>query len=110
MSLQITILRVLTGHTGGKATLIGMKADIGILIGSRDFTARMKILADRAPDLDIFSQGYVVRDETGWRITEVGRQFLVSIETTDRVSEAPGWIGILSWNAGRGIPGYHCDR
>ena len=40
----------------------------------------MKRLAARAPELDIFSSGYVLRDPSGWQITTKGREFLISIE------------------------------
>ena len=45
-----------------------------------DWSDRMKRLAARAPDLSIFSSGYVIRDESGWQITDAGRAFLTSIE------------------------------
>ena len=41
----------------------------------------MKRLAARAPDLDIFSSGYVLREPSGWQITEQGRNFLILIES-----------------------------
>jgi hypothetical protein len=40
----------------------------------------MKRLAARAPELDIFSSGYVLREAGGWQITAKGREFLISIE------------------------------
>jgi hypothetical protein len=40
----------------------------------------MKRLAARAPALDIFSSGYVLREPSGWQITAKGRDFLISIE------------------------------
>jgi hypothetical protein len=40
----------------------------------------MKRLAARAPGLSIFSSGYVIRDASGWQITDAGRAFLTSIE------------------------------
>jgi hypothetical protein len=40
----------------------------------------MKRLAARAPELDIFSSGYVLREPSGWQITAKGRDFLSSIE------------------------------
>ena len=40
----------------------------------------MKRLAARAPELDIFSSGYVLRERGGWQITTKGREFLISIE------------------------------
>ena len=40
----------------------------------------MKRLAARAPELDIFSSGYVLREPSGWQITAKGREFLILIE------------------------------
>jgi hypothetical protein len=37
-------------------------------------------LAARAPELDIFSSGYVLREPSGWQITQKGREFLILIE------------------------------
>jgi hypothetical protein len=51
-----------------------------------DWTDRMKGLAARAPDLDIFSQSFVVRDAEGWEITDAGRAFLVSLEAPTSVT------------------------
>jgi hypothetical protein len=40
----------------------------------------MKRLAARAPGLDIFTSGYVLRDSRGWQITDAGSAFLKSLE------------------------------
>jgi hypothetical protein len=37
-------------------------------------------MAARAPKLDIFGDAFVLRDDRGWQITDVGRQFLTSLE------------------------------
>ena len=42
----------------------------------------MKRLAARAPELDIFSSGYVLREPSGWQITQKGREFLILIESS----------------------------
>jgi hypothetical protein len=49
----------------------------------------MKRLAARAPDLDIFGRGFVIRDNAGWHLTAVGREFLQSIETRIPVAPEP---------------------
>jgi hypothetical protein len=68
MSFQITILKVLAGHPGGRASLADLKRAMAILISSgSDWTDRTKRLAARAPDLDIFSQSFVLRDNPGWQ-------------------------------------------
>ena len=82
MSFQLTILKVLAGHPDGRASLADLKQYVTVLSCSgADWTERMKRLAARAPGLDIFSSGYVLRDATGWQVTEAGRAFLTSIET-----------------------------
>ena len=82
MSFQITILKVLAGHPGGRASLADLKRAMAILISSgSDWTDRTKRLAARAPDLDIFSQSFVLRDNAGWQITDAGRAFLDFLQT-----------------------------
>jgi len=66
----------------GCASLGDLRRAVGILISSGpDWTNRTKRLSARAPGLDIFSQALVLRDDTGWQITDPGRAFLTSIET-----------------------------
>jgi len=82
MSFEITILKVLAGHPEGRASLADLKHAMAILITSgSDWTDRMKRLAARAPDLDIFSQSFVLRDSAGWQITDAGRAFLDFLQT-----------------------------
>src|SRR3954463_13647739 len=81
VSFQITILKVLAGHPGGRLSVPDLTRCVSILISSGpDWTNRTKRLAARAPGLDIFSQLFVLRDSAGWQITEAGRAFLVAIE------------------------------
>jgi hypothetical protein len=96
VSFQITVLKVLAGHPGGRASLADLTRAVAILLSSgSDWTERTKRLAARAPGLDIFSQSFVLRDDAGWQITDAGRAFLVSVETpiqiatdNERTSEA----------------------
>ncbi len=82
MSFQITVLKVLAGHPEGQASLVDLKQYVVVLSCSgADWSQRMKRLAARAPGLDIFSSGYVLRQASGWRITDAGRAFLTSIES-----------------------------
>jgi hypothetical protein len=81
VSFQITILKVLAGHPQGRASLADLTRYVAILTSSgADWSQRMKRLAARAPNLDIFTSGYVLRDNSGWQITDAGREFLKSIE------------------------------
>ena len=81
MSFQITVLKILAGHPGGRLSIGDLKNAVAILMTSGpDWTARTRRLLARAPGLDIFTSGYVLRDNSDWLITDLGRTFLVSIE------------------------------
>ena len=61
--------------------LADLRHDVALLISSgRDWTDQTKRIAARAPDLNIFSQRFVLREPTGWQITAAGREFLASVE------------------------------
>jgi hypothetical protein len=78
VSLPIAILKVLTSHPEGRATVAALNSDLRILNTSgSDWTDRLKRLAARAPGLDIFSQRLVLRDSSGWQITPEGRTFVI---------------------------------
>jgi hypothetical protein len=81
VSLQVAILKVLASYPGGRATVSAMKVDLAILAGAgSDWSARLKRLAARLPDLDIFSRGFVLRDAAGWQITTAGLDALRIME------------------------------
>lgn len=81
MSFQITVMKVLAGQPDGRASIADLTRYVAILTSSgADWSQRMKRLAARAQRLDIFSGGYVLREDSGWLITDLGRQFLASIE------------------------------
>jgi len=93
VSFQITILKVLAGHPEGQASLADLTHYVAVLTSSgADWSQRMKRLAARAPGLDIFTNGYVLRDSNGWRITDAGREFLKLIEaqTGEAEVQPPG--------------------
>uniref|UniRef100_A0ABS3MJZ0 Aminoacyl-tRNA deacylase n=1 Tax=Bradyrhizobium quebecense TaxID=2748629 RepID=A0ABS3MJZ0_9BRAD len=82
----------MASHVSGRATLDSLKHDLAILSSSgEDWHARIKRLASRVPELDIFSNGYVLRDAEGWEITAAGREFLRALEavTQDNLPPEP---------------------
>ena len=90
MSLQIAILKVLVSHPEGRATIAALNSDLCILNTSgSDWTDRLRRLAARAPDLDIFGQRLVLHDSSGWQITAEGRAFLEFLETGASSANAP---------------------
>jgi len=82
VALQVAILKVLSSHPDGRATLAALNADLAILASSgAEWTQRLKRLSALVPDLDIFGQGLVQRDESGWQLTRAGSELLRRIET-----------------------------
>jgi hypothetical protein len=87
VSFQITVLKVLAGQPEGRAFVADLTPAVSILMSSGpDWFHRTKGLAARAPHLDIFGSAFVLRDDSGWQITEMGRQFLDSLETVSAVA------------------------
>lgn len=68
---------VLSGHSGGRASHAAMNADLVVLAGAGpEWCQRVRRLASNAPSLDIFTEGYVIRNAAGWQITNAGRKAL----------------------------------
>ncbi|WIW50415.1 hypothetical protein ML401_35380 (plasmid) [Bradyrhizobium sp. 62B] len=81
MNFQVTVLKILVSYPDGFAVMDDLKRDMAFLATSgRDWSERTKRLGARVPDLDIFSQGLVVREQGGWKITEKGRAVLEFME------------------------------
>lgn len=81
MNFQVTVLKILVAYPDGYAVMADLKRDMAILATSgREWSERTKRLAARVPDLDIFSQGLVERQNGGWRITDKGRTVLEAME------------------------------
>jgi hypothetical protein len=82
VSFQITILKVLAGFPKGRDSLDDLRHVVAVLISSgSDWADRTKRLASRAPGLEIFTQGLVLRDIEGWQITDAGRVLLAILES-----------------------------
>ena len=94
VNFQVTVLKVLVSYPGGFAVMDDIKRDMALLATSgRDWADRTKRLAARVPGLDIFSQGLVVRESGGWKITDKGRSVLEFMEARtgfDQLEPAPG--------------------
>jgi hypothetical protein len=72
----------LASHQSGCATLSSLNRDIAILTASgNEWKARIRRLAARVPEIDLFGNGYVLRGEQGWQITAAGRDFLAMLES-----------------------------
>lgn len=86
MSTSIAILRVLSSYPDGRASVASLNADLKLL-ASREWFARVRALGIRAGSVNLFSEKLVMRDASGWTITEAGREFLAQLESGERVAE-----------------------
>jgi len=107
LSIQVAILKILASHISGCATLPSLNRDIAILTASgNEWKARIRRLAARVPDIDLFGTGYVLRGDDGWQITAAGRDFLAMLEsvTQDNLphEDEPGLVEPLSEPRARG--------
>jgi hypothetical protein len=85
VSLQVAIMKVLASYPDGRASVAAMNSDLAILAGAgAEWSQRLRRIADRAPSLDIFSEGYVIRDDAGWRLTDTGQKMLGALEASAR--------------------------
>ncbi|MCP3392187.1 hypothetical protein NLM27_25725 [Bradyrhizobium sp. CCGB12] len=84
MSFQLSILKILAGQPGGRARLELIKQHLAIFYTSGpEWPARMKRIASREPNLDIFGQKLIERQEGYWIITAQGRKILEMLEVLD---------------------------
>lgn len=85
MSFQLSILKILAGQPGGRAALEVVKQHLAIFYTSGpEWAARMKRIASRKPNLDIFGQKLIDREVGYWTITEEGWKVLEALEKLDR--------------------------
>lgn len=79
MSFQIGVLKVLSSHPDGRASVEAIKRDLAML-ASREWNAQLRRLAALAPRIDVFSAGLILRTPGAWQITAAGRAFLSGLE------------------------------
>ncbi|MBB4380326.1 hypothetical protein [Bradyrhizobium sp. SBR1B] len=90
MSFQLSILKILAGQPDGRASIEVVKQHLAIYYSSgSEWPARMKRIASRAPQLDIFGQRLIEREAGCWIITEEGRKYLETLERLDRTVTRP---------------------
>ncbi|WP_177248768.1 hypothetical protein [Bradyrhizobium sp. Ghvi] len=85
MSFQLSILKILAGQPRGRASIEAVKQHLSIYYRSGpEWPARMKRIASRAPQLNIFGQRLIEREAGCWIITDLGRKALETLEQLDR--------------------------
>ncbi|WP_244607770.1 hypothetical protein [Bradyrhizobium vignae] len=81
MTVQLSILKILAGQPHGRASIEVVKQHLAIYYSSGpEWPARMKRIASRAPQLDIFGQRLIEREAGCWIITNEGRKALERLE------------------------------
>jgi hypothetical protein len=80
-AIALAILRVLSAHPQGRASVDALKADLAML-ASKEWFERMQALASRTGPVNLFSAGLVTRDSSGWSITDAGRRYLADVEAS----------------------------
>ena len=87
VSFQMSILKILAGQPDGQASLAVVKQYLAVFYCSgSEWTDRMKRLAQRAPNLDIFGQKLIIRERGEWRITDEGQALLLALEHSSAVT------------------------
>ncbi len=85
MSFQLSILKILTGQEGGRASIETVKQHLALFYTSGpEWPARMTRIASRAQNLDIFGERLIEREVGYWTITAKGRDVLEKLEQLDR--------------------------
>lgn len=83
----MSVLKILAGQPNGRASLAVVKQYLAVLYGSgSEWTDRMKRLAQRTPNLDIFGQKLIISERGEWRITDKGRSLLLALEHSSAVT------------------------
>ena len=86
VSFQLSILKILAGQPGGRASLEIVEQHLAIFYTSGpEWPARMKRIASREPSLDIFGQKLIDREVGYWTITEEGRKVLEVLEALEKL-------------------------
>lgn len=88
MSFQIGVLKVLSSHPDGRASVDAIKSDLALL-ASREWNAQLRRLAALAPRIDVFSAGLILRTPDAWQITEAGRDVLARLERGETIEASP---------------------
>ena len=88
MSFQIGVLKVLSSHPNGRASVEAIKRDLTML-ASREWNAQLRRLAALAPRIDVFSAGLILRTPDAWQITEAGRDVLARLERGETIQAPP---------------------
>src|SRR5881227_2283708 len=78
---KLAVLNVLAASAEGSATLDELRRDVPIILANKDETEQLRRFSALG-DIDIFQSGLLVRNESGFEITDAGLALLQSLEST----------------------------
>ena len=79
----------MSSYPDGRATVEMLKRDLAIVLVPGAWREYRILLKGLAPDLGIFTQRLVVRDDAGWQITDTGLRLLAELEGRRETLELP---------------------
>jgi hypothetical protein len=79
-NFKLTVLNVLAASAEGRATLAELRRDVPIILADKIETEQLKRFRALG-DIDIFQSGLLLRNDTGFEITEAGFALLQSLES-----------------------------
>src|SRR3954454_5921158 len=80
VNFKLTVLNVLTASAEGSATLDELRRDVPIILADKIETEQLKRFRALG-DVDIFQSGLLLRNNSGFEITEAGFALLQSLES-----------------------------
>src|SRR3954470_493446 len=79
-NFKLTVLNVLAASAEGRATLAELRRDVPIILADKIETEQLRRFRALG-DIDIFQSGLLLRNDTGFEITEAGFALLQSLES-----------------------------
>src|SRR5438270_13916017 len=78
---KLAVLNILAASAEGSATLEELRRDVPIILANEDETEQLRRFSALG-DVDIFQSGLLLRNETGFEITNAGLSLLQSLESS----------------------------
>src|SRR4051812_33013146 len=76
---KLAVLNVLAASAEGSVTLDELRRDVPIILANKDETEQLRRFS-AIGDIDIFQSGLLLRNESGFEITDAGLALLQSLE------------------------------
>src|SRR5437764_10507063 len=79
-NFKLAVLNVLAASAEGSATLDELRRDVPIILADKDETEQLRRFSALG-EVDIFQSGLLLRNDTGFEITDAGLLLLQSLES-----------------------------